>query len=174
MKKEKIINRNHNSFRVISIGFVILILTGALLLMLPISSQSRTVTPFKDTLFTAVSASCVTGLVVAHGHHLFLISSLLVLSIYIIPYYIYKFITCQYPKRCFADTKRCFADNYKTLFPKNRRNENFRKRVSKTNTKTYWVNISEIYLSLKDEMIIVEMMVKKSKRKALLFVVLLL
>ena len=57
-------NHNHNSFRVISIGFIVLILTGALLLMLPISSQSRNVTSFKDTLFTAVSASCVTGLVV--------------------------------------------------------------------------------------------------------------
>jgi trk system potassium uptake protein TrkH len=66
MKKEKTKRsaNNHNSFRVISLGFVILILTGALLLMLPISSQSRTVTPFKDTLFTAVSASCVTGLIV--------------------------------------------------------------------------------------------------------------
>lgn len=66
MKKEKTkrSGNNHNSFRVISLGFVILILTGALLLMLPISSRSRTVTPFKDTLFTAVSASCVTGLIV--------------------------------------------------------------------------------------------------------------
>lgn len=66
MKKEKTKRsaNNHNSFRVVSLGFVILILTGALLLMLPISSQSRTVTPFKDTLFTAVSASCVTGLIV--------------------------------------------------------------------------------------------------------------
>ena len=64
MKKNKIKTASHNSFRVISIGFIILILTGALLLMLPVSSQSRTVTPFKDTLFTAISASCVTGLVV--------------------------------------------------------------------------------------------------------------
>jgi trk system potassium uptake protein TrkH len=57
-------NNSHNSFRVISVGFIALILTGALLLMLPISSQSRSITPFKDTLFTAISASCVTGLVV--------------------------------------------------------------------------------------------------------------
>ena len=62
--KTKIASHNHNSFRVISVGFLILVLTGALLLMLPISSQSRTVTPFKDTLFTAISSSCVTGLVV--------------------------------------------------------------------------------------------------------------
>ncbi len=56
--------QNRNSFRVISLGFIGLILTGALLLMLPIASQERTVTPFRDTLFTAISASCVTGLVV--------------------------------------------------------------------------------------------------------------
>ncbi|MBQ2581043.1 MAG: Trk family potassium uptake protein [Ruminococcus sp.] len=62
--KTKIASHNHNSFRVISIGFLILVLTGALLLMLPISSRSRTITPFKDTLFTAISSSCVTGLVV--------------------------------------------------------------------------------------------------------------
>ena len=64
MKKNKIKTASHNSFRVISLGFIILVLTGALLLMLPISSQSRTVTSFKETLFTAISASCVTGLVV--------------------------------------------------------------------------------------------------------------
>ena len=55
---------NRNSFRVISLGFMGLILTGALLLMLPISSCDGSVTPFADTLFTAISASCVTGLVV--------------------------------------------------------------------------------------------------------------
>ena len=64
MKKNKIKKASHNSFRVISLGFIILILTGALLLMLPIASKGCTVTPFKDTLFTAISASCVTGLVV--------------------------------------------------------------------------------------------------------------
>ena len=66
MKKDKTQNgiHNRNSFRTISLGFIVLILSGALLLMLPISSQDRSVTPFKDTLFTAISASCVTGLVV--------------------------------------------------------------------------------------------------------------
>ena len=47
-----------------ALGFLIIILTGSLLLMLPVSSVSRTVTPFPDTLFTSVSATCVTGLVV--------------------------------------------------------------------------------------------------------------
>ena len=50
--------------RVMALGFLIIILTGSLLLMLPVSSVSRTVTPFPDTLFTSVSATCVTGLVV--------------------------------------------------------------------------------------------------------------
>lgn len=45
-------------------GFLIMIAIGALLLSLPISSKSREATPFIDALFTSVSASCVTGLVV--------------------------------------------------------------------------------------------------------------
>ena len=56
--------RHLNSFQVIIIGFFGLVMAGALLLMLPISSQSRSFTPFTDCLFTAVSATCVTGLVV--------------------------------------------------------------------------------------------------------------
>ena len=53
-----------SSFQLIILGFAGLILLGALLLMLPISSRERVVTPFADALFTAVSAGCVTGLVV--------------------------------------------------------------------------------------------------------------
>ena len=37
---------------------------GALLLMLPISTTNGRVTPFNETLFTATSAVCVTGLAV--------------------------------------------------------------------------------------------------------------
>lgn len=48
----------------VTLGFTALILLGALLLMLPISSQARCVTPFHDAVFTATSAVCVTGLVV--------------------------------------------------------------------------------------------------------------
>lgn len=40
-----------------------LILVGSLLLTLPISSRSREFTPYNDSLFTSVSAVCVTGLV---------------------------------------------------------------------------------------------------------------
>ncbi|MCC8169248.1 MAG: Trk family potassium uptake protein, partial [Oscillospiraceae bacterium] len=46
----------------ITLGFLLIILTGALLLMLPISSKERNVTPFLTALFTTTSATCVTGL----------------------------------------------------------------------------------------------------------------
>lgn len=49
---------------IISISFLLLILLGAFLLMLPISTREHVVTPFLDALFTAGSAVCVTGLVV--------------------------------------------------------------------------------------------------------------
>lgn len=48
----------------IALGFFIMILIGTALLMLPFSSRTGEVTPFFDALFTAISASCVTGLVV--------------------------------------------------------------------------------------------------------------
>jgi trk system potassium uptake protein TrkH len=49
---------------VIALGFVAIILLGAFLLMLPISSQSGEFTDPLDAAFTAVSATCVTGLAV--------------------------------------------------------------------------------------------------------------
>ena len=65
---EKIIRRKHrlrlSSFQTITLGFAGVILLGALLLMLPVSSVSGTQTPFHEALFTSVSAVCVTGLVV--------------------------------------------------------------------------------------------------------------
>ena len=51
-------------FQIIILGFAGVILMGALLLMLPISSRTHQVTPFIDALFTSTSAVCVTGLVV--------------------------------------------------------------------------------------------------------------
>jgi trk system potassium uptake protein len=45
-------------------GFAGIIAIGTILLMLPISSRSGLWTPFVDSLFTATSAVCVTGLVV--------------------------------------------------------------------------------------------------------------
>ncbi|MCC8027743.1 MAG: TrkH family potassium uptake protein [Clostridium sp.] len=49
----------------IAYGFFLIIMTGTLLLMLPVSSRDGQSQPFLDCLFTATSASCVTGLVVA-------------------------------------------------------------------------------------------------------------
>lgn len=46
----------------IVIGFLAGILIGAFLLALPISSRTHTVTPFADSLFTATTSICVTGL----------------------------------------------------------------------------------------------------------------
>lgn len=48
--------------RIIAIGFLLVIFIGSLLLMLPISSVSHEWTPFLNALFTATSATCVTGL----------------------------------------------------------------------------------------------------------------
>jgi len=56
--------RRITSSQIILFGFALMILLGALLLMLPLSSRSGTVTPFLDCLFTSTSAVCVTGLVV--------------------------------------------------------------------------------------------------------------
>lgn len=57
--------KNYRSpFRVIILGFFLVILGGTLLLMLPFSTHTGEVTPFLDALFTATSAVCVTGLVI--------------------------------------------------------------------------------------------------------------
>ncbi len=52
------------SAQVIILGFAMVILIGALLLTLPISTQDRLGASFSDALFTATSAVCVTGLIV--------------------------------------------------------------------------------------------------------------
>lgn len=53
-----------NYFQKILLGFAVLILFGAILLMLPIASNEGVYTPFLKALFTSTSASCVTGLIV--------------------------------------------------------------------------------------------------------------
>lgn len=50
--------------RTLVIGFAVIIAVGTLLLCLPISSKSGESTPIFDCLFTATSASCVTGLAI--------------------------------------------------------------------------------------------------------------
>ncbi len=49
-------------FQKIILGFAGLILLGALILMLPIATRARVVTPFPNALFTAVSAGCAVRL----------------------------------------------------------------------------------------------------------------
>lgn len=50
--------------QIIVLSFFLIILAGTLLLSLPISSRSRDWTPFFSSMFTATSATCVTGLTI--------------------------------------------------------------------------------------------------------------
>lgn len=63
-KAEKKLRINRlSSAQIIAFGYMIIILLGTLLLMLPISSNEGAAC-FPDAVFTATSATCVTGLVV--------------------------------------------------------------------------------------------------------------
>ena len=62
--KKAIFRKKLSSFQTILLGFAIITLLGSLILMLPIATNSGVSAPFKDTLFTATSAVCVTGLIV--------------------------------------------------------------------------------------------------------------
>lgn len=53
--------KRRTNVEIIALGFAIVILVGTFLLLLPVSSDH---TDFLDALFTATSATCVTGLVV--------------------------------------------------------------------------------------------------------------
>ena len=59
-----ILKRKLSSFQIILIEFAGVILLGAFLLTLPISSKTHEWTSFIDALFTSTSAVCVTGLIV--------------------------------------------------------------------------------------------------------------
>lgn len=59
MKKLKL-----STTHIIMMSFALVILVGTLLLTLPISSADGRWVPFEDALFTATTATCVTGLVV--------------------------------------------------------------------------------------------------------------
>jgi len=69
MKKEFLKNKRYHILniapsKILVLSFAILILTGAALLSMPFSSRSGEWTPYINSLFTATSASCITGLVV--------------------------------------------------------------------------------------------------------------
>lgn len=57
--------RKFSQTRLIALGYISIIVLGTLLLMLPFASKSGESAGFVTALFTAVSSSCVTGLVVA-------------------------------------------------------------------------------------------------------------
>ena len=56
--------RRPNAVQTLALGFALLILAGACLLVLPVSSRSGESIPWTNAVFTAASASCVTGLTV--------------------------------------------------------------------------------------------------------------
>ena len=55
--------KKFSTTRMIATGFLVAIIIGTILLSLPIATQDRTVTPLIDSLFTATTSICVTGLV---------------------------------------------------------------------------------------------------------------
>ncbi len=61
---DNVIKKHLSSSQIILFGFAGTIFLGTVLLMLPVSSANRIITPFTDALFTSVSAVCVTGLVI--------------------------------------------------------------------------------------------------------------
>ncbi len=63
-KRTPLFLRNIRPERVMALGFLLVILTGALLLTLPIAAKGHQSVGFHNALFTATSAVCVTGLIV--------------------------------------------------------------------------------------------------------------
>lgn len=61
---DKVLKRRRlSSFQIIILGFLSVILIGTVILMLPISTRGASHATFMEALFTATSATCVTGLV---------------------------------------------------------------------------------------------------------------
>ncbi|WP_420330203.1 TrkH family potassium uptake protein [Paenibacillus contaminans] len=66
--------------QILVLGFAAIIMIGAFLLTLPFASASGMATPFIDALFTATSATCVTGLVVVDtGSHYTIFGQLVII-----------------------------------------------------------------------------------------------
>ncbi|UWO26935.1 TrkH family potassium uptake protein [Marvinbryantia formatexigens DSM 14469] len=64
LRDRKNLRKSFSTSRIIILGFLLVILIGSLLLMLPFSTREAGGASFWDALFTATSAVCVTGLVV--------------------------------------------------------------------------------------------------------------
>ncbi len=58
MKQKKL-----SHIQIIALGYFCIVVVGTLLLMLPVATRSSGCAPFGTALFTSVSASCVTGLI---------------------------------------------------------------------------------------------------------------
>lgn len=82
MKRKKKLFRL-SPFQIITLGFGVLILIGAFLLMTPLTSKNGESTDFVDALFTSTSAICVTGLttLITSEHWNFLGQSIILLLI---------------------------------------------------------------------------------------------
>ncbi len=79
--EQKRYHKGISPIRILPLGFLCVALTGALLLMLPIASRGEPLS-FFDALFTATSASCVTGLVVVDtGTHFTLFGQIVILAL---------------------------------------------------------------------------------------------
>lgn len=64
-KALRLIKSGMSYTQIIALGYFLMVLTGALLLMLPFAARSGERTDFLTALFTATTSTCVTGLVVA-------------------------------------------------------------------------------------------------------------
>jgi len=73
--------KNMKLTRILMLGYFTVILIGTILLTLPVSSRSGDVTPVNESLFTATSATCVTGLVLSDVYtHWSLFGQLVILA----------------------------------------------------------------------------------------------
>lgn len=63
MKTAFLRKKKLSEVRILALGFLIIILLGGVILSLPISSKNGTYTSLVDSIFTATSAVCVTGLI---------------------------------------------------------------------------------------------------------------
>lgn len=71
-----------NPARIIVVSFLILILIGGILLTLPFVSRTNTFTSPLDAFFTAISAVCVTGLIVVDTYtHFNTFGQIIILSL---------------------------------------------------------------------------------------------
>lgn len=64
-KAVRLIKSGMSYTQIIALGYFLMVLAGALLLMLPFAARSGERTDFLTALFTATTSTCVTGLVVA-------------------------------------------------------------------------------------------------------------